>query len=409
MGMGLPFRRPAAVVTGPADPLSQLAAARLRAKQASQQPLAPAQPAGTTPVAPTAPRPAVDPQLDALAQQRMQLRPPTPTQPTPPTPANMQGMRPPVQRIGVLDFGGPTGPTRPNGNPNGLGGVGTLQVPPATPQKGAGGGSPAAGGIAAAQEAAARQAADAAKKARDDAYYANYDANRNDPNYGADTQDTVGQGKYAGQVKTPLPPAAAAPNADLDELALLRQQQAADKAKLQEQAAARAGFSGGGLSGSTSAMMGDLSRTTDRTNNQAIIDTEKAQADRKFKDVQRNAVLDSMELADDHDYNKDGTIAGQKIGGVIGNDNPDDNPGAQPAAPTNGADKPIDRTTQKGGIASHEGAVSGTIGDIARGIAKALGITNEEAVNYAVMALPLYEGGMGIDQIVSLINSGGLR
>lgn len=132
----------------------------------------------------------------------------------------------------------------------------------------------------------------------------------------------------------PLPPRVATidpygPQADVSDMAGLKQRQeqerlaaqqelAAGKARALQNSAARSGMAGLGLSGGTSALQGDISRTQDRTAVQTMTDLtsrqreeQRAQEDRTFTQQQQLAALNDMEAADGVDYNSDGSIDGR--------------------------------------------------------------------------------------------------
>jgi hypothetical protein len=119
-----------------------------------------------------------------------------------------------------------------------------------------------------------------------------------------------------------------------------QQQLEEDKQKSLLDARARAGLGGMGLSGATSAQQGDISRAADRTATQTLADLRtsqnadlRASDDQKFKDEQRQAAIDLLEQEGNFDANGDGMVAGQKVGGKIGDGNPDDYPGNAPTPP----------------------------------------------------------------------------
>lgn len=120
--------------------------------------------------------------------------------------------------------------------------------------------------------------------------------------------------KAAANAKGPLDP--------MDALVDARSAAAAeldvDKAKALQGASARAGAGGFGLSGGTSAMLSDISRQQDRNKILTMADFDKMMADQSFTDIQRRAATDDAEMAADFDYNDDGFIGGQKVGGKIG-------------------------------------------------------------------------------------------
>lgn len=97
----------------------------------------------------------------------------------------------------------------------------------------------------------------------------------------------------------------------------------ASNAKQQMDARSRAGLGGLGLSGGAQAGAADLARQQARTKALTMADFDKMMADQKFTDIQREAVTDDVEMAADFDYNDDGMIGGEKVGGSIGDRNPE--------------------------------------------------------------------------------------
>lgn len=111
----------------------------------------------------------------------------------------------------------------------------------------------------------------------------------------------------------------------------------ASKAQALQQAEARAGLGGMGLSGGTAALVGDVSRVQDRGINQDLYELAQAQQEARFKQQQQDAAIDEYEVTDDLDRNDDGMIAGHKIGeDGWGDGNPDNNkyPGDEKPKPT---------------------------------------------------------------------------
>ena len=143
----------------------------------------------------------------------------------------------------------------------------------------------------------------------------------------------------------------------MDELARARQAAAqeidAQNARAAMDQRSRAGLGGLGLSGAASASEGDLARTQARSKVLTMQQFDQAAEDAKFTDVQRRAALDDLEDANDTDYNNDGMVSGRKVGGKIGDGDPENDPftgkpenkpGA--VAPTAGGEaKPIDEMT----------------------------------------------------------------
>lgn len=143
----------------------------------------------------------------------------------------------------------------------------------------------------------------------------------------------------------------------MDELARARQAAAqeidAQNARAAMDQRSRAGLGGLGLSGAASMAEGDLARQQARSKALTMQQFDQAAEDQKFSDVQRRAALDDLEDAADVDYNNDGMVAGRKVGGKIGDGDPEndpytgkpeDEPGA--VAPTAGGKaKPVDQMT----------------------------------------------------------------
>lgn len=143
----------------------------------------------------------------------------------------------------------------------------------------------------------------------------------------------------------------------MDELARARQAAAQEIDARNAEAAmdqrSRAGLGGLGLSGAASAAEGDLGRQQARTKVLTMQEFDQAAEDAKFTDIQRQAALDDLEDAADTDYNNDGKVSGRKVGGKIGDGDPENDPftgklenkpGA--VAPTAGGKaKPVDEMT----------------------------------------------------------------
>ena len=114
-----------------------------------------------------------------------------------------------------------------------------------------------------------------------------------------------------------------APKSDgMDDLARARQAAAqeidAQNARAAMDQRSRAGLGGLGLSGAASASEGDLARTQARSKVLTMQQFDQAAEDAKFTDIQRQAALDDLEDAADTDYNDDGKVAGEPVGGTIG-------------------------------------------------------------------------------------------
>lgn len=144
--------------------------------------------------------------------------------------------------------------------------------------------------------------------------------------------DAARQGK-AGTVETsPRPTSGKDPMDDLvDARSATEAEIDASNAKQQMDARSRAGLGGLGLSGGAQAGAADLARQQARTKALTMADFDKMMADQKFTDIQREAVTDDVELAADFDYNDDGMIGGEKVGGKIGDRDPENDPDKKPA------------------------------------------------------------------------------
>lgn len=144
--------------------------------------------------------------------------------------------------------------------------------------------------------------------------------------------DAARQGK-AGTVETsPRPTSGKDPMDDLvDARSATEAEIDASNAKQQMDARSRAGLGGLGLSGGAQAGAADLARQQARTKALTMADFDKMMADQKFTDIQREAVTDDVEMAADFDYNDDGYIGGQKVGGKIGDRDPENDPTKKPA------------------------------------------------------------------------------
>lgn len=145
------------------------------------------------------------------------------------------------------------------------------------------------------------------------------------------------QAKYAAGGFTP-------PESDVGDLASLQQQHdreraaaqhdlAASKAQALQTAAAKSGSAGFGLSGASAALQGDVGSAADRNSVLTMADLRGKQNDENFTELQREVALSAAEEADDTDYNKDGMINGVKVGGKVGDHNPDNNGKPPPPPP----------------------------------------------------------------------------
>lgn len=116
----------------------------------------------------------------------------------------------------------------------------------------------------------------------------------------------------------------------IDELARARQAAAqeidAQNARAAMDQRSRAGLGGLGLSGAASLAEGDLARTQARSKILTMQQFDQAAEDQKFTDVQRRAALDDLEDAADIDYDGDGKVAGEPVGGTIGDGDLENDP-----------------------------------------------------------------------------------
>jgi hypothetical protein len=131
------------------------------------------------------------------------------------------------------------------------------------------------------------------------------------------------------------PATSARPADPLDDLARERMAAEAEidasNARQQMDQRSRAGLGGLGLSGAASAAAGDLGRQQARTKALTMADFDKMAEDRAFTDVQREAAIDDLETSTDVDYNDDGMIGGEKVGGKIGDGDVENDPTKKPA------------------------------------------------------------------------------
>lgn len=150
--------------------------------------------------------------------------------------------------------------------------------------------------------------------------------------------DAARQGKTVGSgsgVPT-RPSSGKGPAADpLDDLARERMAAEAEidasNARQQMDARSRAGLGGLGLSGGAQAGAGDLARQQARTKALTMADFDKMAEDRAFTDVQRDAAILDYEDTYDRDLDGDGFVAGEKVGGKIGDGDIENDPDKKPA------------------------------------------------------------------------------
>lgn len=98
----------------------------------------------------------------------------------------------------------------------------------------------------------------------------------------------------------------------------------ASKAQALQQAEARAGLGGMGLSGGTAALVGDVSRVQDRGVTEDLMDLARSQRGEQFDFVKQQAALDDLETSENRDIDGDGKVAGVKADGITGDGTPDD-------------------------------------------------------------------------------------
>jgi hypothetical protein len=143
---------------------------------------------------------------------------------------------------------------------------------------------------------------------------------------------------------TPAKPPAEKPadESSLDYLSRLRAEQdrvteatradlAAGKAKASLDAGARAGAAGMGLSGATAALKSDIGRQQDRGAVLALDDLARRQADQEFAAIGQQAAIIDYEDAYDLDMDGDGMVGGEKVGGKVGDGDPENDPKVKPA------------------------------------------------------------------------------
>lgn len=123
----------------------------------------------------------------------------------------------------------------------------------------------------------------------------------------------------------------------MDELARARQAAAqeidAQNARAAMDQRSRAGLGGLGLSGAASAAEGDLARTQARSKVLTMQQFDQAAEDAKFTEIQRRAALDDLEDAADIDYDGDGMVAGEPVGGTIGDGDTENDKKPKPPKP----------------------------------------------------------------------------
>jgi hypothetical protein len=105
---------------------------------------------------------------------------------------------------------------------------------------------------------------------------------------------------------------------------------AARRAESMQQAEARAGLGGMGLSGATAELTSDIGRQEARAGDIAMADLKREQSRERFQDIQRQASIYDLEQAQDQDLDGDGNVADEPVGGDVGDGDPSNNPSAQP-------------------------------------------------------------------------------
>jgi hypothetical protein len=118
----------------------------------------------------------------------------------------------------------------------------------------------------------------------------------------------------------------------------------AGKAKALQDASARAGAGGFGLSGATAALASDIGKVQDRNKVLTMAEFDKRARDEAFADLQRDVATQDYEDAYDIDRNNDGLINGVKVGGLIGDGDPNNDPDT-----TKSEDKPDAVVPEAGG------------------------------------------------------------
>ena len=105
----------------------------------------------------------------------------------------------------------------------------------------------------------------------------------------------------------------------------------ASNAKQQMDARSRAGLGGLGLSGGAQAGAADLARQQARTKALTMADFDKMAEEQAFTDIQRDAAILDYEESYDRDLDGDGFVAGEKVGGKIGDGDVENDPTKKPA------------------------------------------------------------------------------
>ena len=99
-----------------------------------------------------------------------------------------------------------------------------------------------------------------------------------------------------------------------EEKAAFAQELEAQRAKAMQQAEARSGAAGMGLSGATGQLVSDIGRQQTRAGQLAMSEFEQQQAAADFLDVQRKASIWDLEQASDQDFDRDGFRGNPDVG-----------------------------------------------------------------------------------------------
>lgn len=140
----------------------------------------------------------------------------------------------------------------------------------------------------------------------------------NDPDHDAAVEKAKDAAKEKAKAK-----AKAARDGDLNDLVDMREQhqreieaareeQRVQRAKGLMDVRARSGVAGLGLSGATSALEGDFSRSRDRADLLAIAEMREGQRDEEWKSLQRQIALEDLEAATGQDLDGDGDEGGAR-------------------------------------------------------------------------------------------------
>lgn len=143
--------------------------------------------------------------------------------------------------------------------------------------------------------------------------------------------DAARQGKAGTAETSPRPASGKDPmDALVDARSATEAEIDASNAKQQMDARSRAGLGGLGLSGGAQAGAADLARQQARTKALTMADFDKMAEDRAFTDIQRDAAILDYEESYDRDLDGDGFVAGEKVGGKIGDGDVENDPKKKP-------------------------------------------------------------------------------